>query len=297
MNRFEQTLARYRQRVERALDRCLPPADTPPARLHTAMRYACLAGGKRLRASLVYATGESLGVPIEALDAPACAVECLHAYSLVHDDLPTMDNDDLRRGKPTCHKAFDEATALLVGDALQSLAFEILANDTGTGAAPARRLQMIAQLAHAAGSKGMAGGQAIDLASVGKTLTAAELEAMHLRKTGALITAAVRLGALAHAATPDATLERLADYGRCLGLAVQITDDILDIEADTATLGKPQGSDAARAKPTYPAILGLEAAKSAGRDLHRQALASLGGLGDNMRFLADIADYIIERRH
>jgi farnesyl diphosphate synthase len=243
----------------------------------------------------VYATGESLGVTSEALDAPACAVECLHAYSLVHDDLPAMDNDDLRRGKPTCHRAFDEATALLVGDALQSLAFEILANDTG--ATPARRLQMIAQLAHAAGSMGMAGGQAIDLASVGKTLTVAELEAMHLRKTGALISAAVRLGALAHGATPDATLESLTDYGRCLGLAFQITDDILDVEADTATLGKPQGSDAARAKPTYPAILGLDEAKSAARRLHRQALASLGGLGDNARFLADIADYILERRY
>ncbi|MBI5612679.1 MAG: (2E,6E)-farnesyl diphosphate synthase [Gammaproteobacteria bacterium] len=295
MNRFEQTLTRYRERVERALDRYLPPADNAPSRLHTAMRYACLAGGKRLRASLVYATGEALGAAIEMLDAPACAVECLHAYSLVHDDLPAMDNDDLRRGKPTCHRAFDEATAMLVGDALQSLAFEILANDAG--AAPARRLQMIAQLAHAAGSLGMAGGQAIDLAAVGKTLTAAELEAMHLRKTGALMSAAVRLGALAQAATPEATLERLADYGRCLGLAFQITDDILDIETDTATLGKPQGSDAARAKPTYPAILGLEEAKSAARGLHRQALASLGGLGDNAWFLAEIADYILERRH
>ncbi len=295
MNRFEQTLTRYRARVERALDRCLPPADSAPSRLHTAMRYACLDGGKRLRASLVYATGESLGVAIAALDAPACAVECLHAYSLVHDDLPSMDNDDLRRGKPTCHRAFDEATALLVGDALQSLAFEILANDAGT--TPARCLQMIAQLAHAAGSMGMAGGQAIDLASVGKTLTAAELEAMHLRKTGALISAAVQLGVLANPATPDATREHLADYGRCLGLAFQITDDILDIEADTATLGKPQGSDAARAKPTYPAILGLDAAKSAARRLHRQALASLSGLGDNARVLADIADYIIERRY
>ncbi len=297
MNRFEQTLARYRERVERALDRCLPPADTAPSRLHTAMRYACLGGGKRLRASLVYAAGESLGAASDALDAPACAVECLHAYSLVHDDLPAMDDDDLRRGKPSCHRAFDEATALLVGDALQGLAFEILANDTGAAIAPARRLQMIAQLAHAAGSVGMAGGQAIDLASVGKTLSVAELEAMHQRKTGALIAAAVRLGALANPATPAATLDRLADYGRCLGLAFQITDDILDVEADTATLGKPQGSDTARAKPTYPAILGLEEAKTQARRYHQQALASLSGLGDNARFLADIADYIIQRRY
>jgi farnesyl diphosphate synthase len=299
LNRFEQTLARYRERVEQALDRYLSSADSAPSRLHTAMRYACLDGGKRLRASLVYATGESLGVPIEALDAPACAVEFLHAFSLVHDDLPSMDNDDLRRGKPTCHKAFDEATALLVGDALQSLAFEILSNDTDTsaGVAPARRLQMIAQLAHAAGSMGMAGGQAIDLASVGKTLTVVELEAMHMRKTGALISAAVRLGALAQASVPEATLERLAEYGRSVGLAFQIIDDILDIESDTTTLGKPQGSDAARAKPTYPAILGLDEAKTQARRYHRLALASLGGLGDNVRILADIADYILERRY
>jgi len=295
LNRFEQTLTRYQARVVRALDRYLPAADTDPPRLHTAMRYACLDGGKRLRASLVYATGESLGMAIEALDAPACAVECLHAYSLVHDDMPAMDNDDLRRGKPSCHKAFGEATALLVGDALQSLAFEILANDSA--AAPARRVHMIAQLAHAAGSMGMAGGQAIDLESVGKTLTGAELETMHQRKTGALISAAVRLGALAHPTTPDATRDRLADYGRCLGLAFQITDDILDVEADTAIMGKPQGSDAARAKPTYPAILGLKEAKTQARRYHQQALASLSGLGDNATFLADIADYIIERRY
>lgn len=295
MNRFEQTLTRYQARVVRALDRYLPAADTDPPRLHTAMRYACLDGGKRLRASLVYATGESMGMTIEALDAPACAVECLHAYSLVHDDMPAMDNDDLRRGKPSCHKAFGESTALLVGDALQSLAFEILANDSA--ATPAQRVQMVAQLAHAAGSMGMAGGQAIDLESVGKTLTGAELETMHQRKTGALISAAVRLGALAHPTTPDATLDRLADYGRCLGLAFQITDDILDVEADTATMGKPQGSDAARAKPTYPAILGLKEAKTQARRYHQQALASLSGLGDNALFLSDIADYIIERRY
>jgi farnesyl diphosphate synthase len=261
------------------------------------MRYACLNGGKRLRASLVYATGECLGATLDALDVPACALECVHAYSLVHDDLPAMDNDDLRRGRPSCHKAFDEATALLVGDALHSLAFEILAGDERLTVSPARRLQMIAQLAHAAGSCGMAGGQAMDLAAVGKSLTHAELETMHARKTGALITAAVRLGALTHAATDAATLARLDEFGRCLGMAFQITDDILDVESDTATLGKPQGSDAARAKPTYPALLGITDAKNQARRYHQQALASLSGLGDNVSLLVEIADYIIERRY
>ena len=297
MNHLTLAIARYQARVEQALDRYLPAADTPPTRLHAAMRYACLGGGKRLRASLVYATGETLGLAMDALDAPACAVECVHAYSLVHDDLPAMDNDDLRRGQPACHKAYDEATALLVGDALQSLAFEILACDEKLNISPARRLQMIAQLAHAAGSRGMAGGQALDLAAVGKSLTRAELETLHARKTGALISAAVRLGALAHAATDAATLARLDEFGRCLGLAFQVTDDILDIESDTATLGKPQGSDAARAKPTYPALLGLADAKAQARRYHQEALASLAGLGDNALFLAEIADYIIERRH
>jgi len=297
LNRFAQTMARYRARVEQVLDNSLPTADTAPTRLHSAMRYACLGGGKRLRAGLVYATGETLGLPLDALDAPAAALECLHAYSLVHDDLPAMDNDDLRRGKPTCHKAFDETTALLVGDALQSLAFEILARDKKLDLSPARRLQMLEQLAHAAGSRGMAGGQAMDLAAVGKSLTHAELESLHARKTGALISAAVRLGALACEATTAATLAHLDEFGRCLGLAFQITDDILDVESDTATLGKPQGSDAARAKPTYPALLGLDAAKRQARHYHQQALASLAGLGDNASLLAEIADYIIERRY
>ena len=261
------------------------------------MRYACLNGGKRLRASLVYATGESLGATLDTLDAPASALECLHAYSLVHDDLPAMDNDDLRRGQPSCHKAYDGATALLVGDALQSLAFEILAGDERLPVTSARRLQMIVQLAQAAGSHGMAGGQAMDLAAVGKHLTHAELEAMHRRKTGALIRAAVRLGALTHEATDGATLARLDEFGRCLGMAFQITDDILDVEADTATLGKPQGSDVAREKPTYPALLGMYEAKAEAQRYHQQALASLSGLGDNASLLVEIADYIIERRH
>ena len=296
MDRLADFLARAQAQVEAALDAHLPPAVVAPARLHTAMRYATLAGGKRLRAALVYAAGEALGARAEILDVPACALELIHAYSLVHDDLPAMDNDDLRRGKPTCHKAFDEATAILVGDALQTLAFELLACDPGLAVPAERRLAMIARLATAAGAGGMAGGQAIDLEATGRVLTLAELETMHARKTGALIRAAVALGALAADAGPE-RLARLDDYARHIGLAFQIVDDILDIEGDTATLGKPQGSDAERAKPTYPAILGLERAKALARECHAAALESLSPLEDNGRLLREIADFIIHRTH
>ncbi len=295
MSALHDFLSHRQQRVEQALTTVLPGSDIPPTRLHAAMRYATLNGGKRLRACLVYATGAALGVEIERLDAPACAVELIHAYSLVHDDLPAMDNDDLRRGKPTCHKAYDEATALLVGDALQSLAFEILTNTPGTNAT--QRLAMIQTLARAAGSQGMAGGQAIDLESVSRSLNLAQLEDMHRRKTGALIQAAVTLGALAHAPTPPDLLSDLDRYARHVGLAFQITDDILDVEGDTLTLGKPQGSDQQRQKPTYPAILGLDPAKQLARQEHAAALASLQSLGDNARLLNDIADYIIQRTY
>ena len=294
MNTLQDFLTHRQQRVEQALSNTLPSSDTPPTRLHSAMRYATLNGGKRLRACLVYATGAALGVDIDRLDAPACAVELLHAYSLVHDDLPAMDNDDLRRGKPTCHKAYDEATALLVGDALQTLAFESLA---AADTPPLQRLAMIQTLARAAGSSGMAGGQAIDLAAVGQTLTLAQLEDMHARKTGALIQAAVTLGALAHTHSDPDLLSNLDRYARHLGLAFQITDDILDVEGDTHTLGKPQGSDAQRQKPTYPAIIGLNQAKQLARKEHLAALASLRSLGDNARLLNDIADYVIQRTY
>ena len=294
MNTLQDFLTHRQQRVEQALSNTLPSSDTPPTRLHSAMRYATLNGGKRLRACLVYATGAALGVDIDRLDAPACAVELLHAYSLVHDDLPAMDNDDLRRGKPTCHKAYDEATALLVGDALQTLAFERLA---AADTPPLQRLAMIQTLARAAGSCGMAGGQAIDLAAVGQTLTLAQLEDMHARKTGALIQAAVTLGALAHTPSDPDLLSDLDRYARHLGLAFQITDDILDVEGDTHTLGKPQGSDAQRQKPTYPAIIGLNQAKQLARKEHLAALASLQSLGDNARLLNDIADYVIQRTY
>ncbi len=290
------TLLRYRERVERALAARLPAVSTLPARLHEAMRYAVLGGGKRVRAALVYAAGTALGAGDAALDAPACAVELIHAYSLVHDDLPCMDNDDLRRGKPSCHKAYDEATALLVGDALQTLAFEVLASDPALAVSPARRLEMVATLARATGAAGMAGGQAIDLAAVGRKLAPDELQDMHTRKTGALIHAAVRLGALAAGTTDEKTLAALDRYGRAVGLAFQIADDILDVEGQAATLGKRPGADQARNKPTYPALLGLDEAKTRAQAALAQALESLAPLGDNGAVLAALARYIVERR-
>jgi len=291
---FPERLRCLQQRAERALDARLPAAGTAPAPLHEAMRYATLDGGKRVRASLVYATGEAVGAPDAALDAPACAVELIHAYSLVHDDLPCMDDDDLRRGKPTCHKAYDEATALLAGDALQSLAFELLSTEPTLSAA--QRLRMIALLAEAAGSRGMAGGQAIDLAAAGKSLALTELENMHRRKTGALIRAAVLLGAYAREDLDDARQKALDEYGRAIGLAFQITDDILDVEGLTETLGKKPGVDRDRGKATYTSILGLAEAKARAKTLHRQALESLAPLGDNGGLLAELAGFIIERR-
>jgi geranylgeranyl diphosphate synthase type II len=296
LDQLAEFLARAQARVEAALDASLPPATAAPERLHAAMRYATLGGGKRLRAALVYATGQALDADADTLDIPACALELIHAYSLVHDDLPAMDNDDLRRGKPTCHRAFDEATAILAGDALQTLAFEILARDPGLAVPAERRVAMVAHLAAAAGAAGMAGGQAIDLEATGRVLTLAELESMHARKTGALIRAAVALGALTTDAKPE-LLARLDAYARHIGLAFQIVDDILDVEGETATLGKMTGSDAERAKPTYPAILGLERAKSLAMESHAAALESLASLGDNGRLLRELADYIIHRTH
>jgi len=294
LSSFPDRLRRLQQRAERALDARLPAAGTAPAHLHEAMRYATLDGGKRVRASLVYATGEAVGAPDAALDAPACAVELIHAYSLVHDDLPSMDDDDLRRGKPTCHKAYDEATALLAGDALQSLAFELLSTEPTLSAA--QRLRMIALLAGAAGSRGMAGGQSVDLAAAGKSLALAELEDMHRRKTGALIRAAVLLGAYAREDLDSARLKALDEYSRAIGLAFQITDDILDVEGVTETLGKKPGVDRDRGKATYASLLGLAEAKARAKTLHRHALESLAPLGDNGGLLAEMASFIIERR-
>ncbi len=268
----------------------------PPARLHEAMRYATLNGGKRVRAALVYLAGEALDAPNDVLDVPACAIELIHAYSLVHDDLPCMDNDDLRRGRPSCHRAYDEATALLVGDSLQSLAFDLLSCDPDLAIDATRRVEMIALLARAVGSAGMAGGQAIDLASVGTALTPAVLEDMHRRKTGALIHAAVMLGVLTAPAVGANIREALDRYARAVGLAFQIADDILDVEGETAALGKSAGKDKRHGKPTYVSVLGLEGARARAHELAREALDSLRILGDNGQALAALASFIIERR-
>ena len=292
---IEALVSQYRARVEQALEQRLPGADIHPGQLHQAMRYAVLSGGKRIRPILVYATGKAVGVEPAVLDGPACAVEFIHAFSLIHDDLPAMDNDDLRHGKPTCHKAFGEAIALLAGDALQALAFQVLAQDPTMTLQPAIRLHLVATLAQAAGSRGMAGGQAIDLAAVGKELTLAELENMHIHKTGALIRASVLMGALSQEALPAASLQQLDHYAKCIGLAFQIRDDILDVTADTRTLGKAQGADALLNKPTYPALLGLEGARNHARTLVDEALASLQAFGPEADVLRWIAAYIVER--
>lgn len=295
MSDFAKRLRLYRQSVEAALDRWLPGPDAEPPALHQAMRYSVLGEGKRIRPILLYATGEAFGLELKNLAGPASAVEMIHAYSLIHDDLPAMDDDELRRGRPTCHMAYDEATAMLAGDALQALAFHILAHDPDITANNAERLKMIDTLAVASGSRGMAGGQAIDLASVGKSLNISELETMHLQKTGALIQASAELGALSAGQVAPALFERVSEYAKCIGLAFQIKDDILDIEGDTATLGKPQGADIAMNKPTYPNLLGMRGAKQAAADLYEQAIACLAVFDERARTLKDIADYIVHR--
>ncbi len=293
---FKQTLALFQQRVDSALDHYLPQPSGPEAHLQHAMRYAVIGGGgKRVRPVLVYAAGQALHLEVNQLDAPAAAIEMIHAYSLVHDDLPAMDNDDLRRGRPTCHRAFDEATAILAGDALQALAFEIMARDTEIPCDSTTRLEMIQLLASASGSSGMAGGQAIDLASVGKQLTLEQLENMHQLKTGALIRASVLLGAMCSPLVNTDILARLTTYGHCIGLAFQIQDDILDVIADTEILGKPQGSDIELNKPTYPALLGLDGARERARELHHQALAALDIFDESADALRKLSAYIVER--
>lgn len=294
---FPDRIPELRTRVEAALERWLPPEAEPPSRLHGAMRYAALASGKRIRPLLVYATGETLGIPIECLDGPACAIELIHAYSLVHDDLPAMDDDDLRRGRPTCHRAYDEATAILVGDALQTLAFEVLARDRAMTADPLRRLHMISLLAHAAGSRGMAGGQMVDIEAAGKRLERAGLDEMHLMKTGALIRTAILLGADSLAEITDAALAPLERFGARIGLAFQIQDDILDATGVAARLGKTAGADAARKKPTYTGILGLEAARAALSQVYSEALQALEPLGNASAPLLALARLIVERDH
>ncbi len=285
----------YRVAVERALDHVLPPATVQPSRLHEAMRYAVLGDGKRIRPILTYATGEALGVPRHILNPPACAVELIHAYSLIHDDLPAMDDDDLRRGRPTCHRAFDEATAILAGDAIQALAFRVLSHGELPGISAQQRLAMVESLADASGSRGMAGGQALDLAAVGRELSLAELENMHIHKTGALIRASVRLGALCAPDAEEGLLGQLDHYAKCVGLAFQVRDDILDVEGDTAVIGKPRGSDLASNKPTYTSLLGLEGARETCDSLYREAIESLEPLGERGETLRWLARYIIRR--
>lgn len=288
-------LKQWGVRADQALARALPQEDSPPLELHRAMRYAVLGGGKRLRPVLVYATGTAFGAEPERLDSSACAVEIIHAYSLVHDDLPAMDDDALRRGRPTCHIVFGEAMAILAGDALQALAFEVLADDAHLHADPRNHVDMLRTLAAACGAHGMAGGQAFDLAAVGKSLTPAELERMHVYKTGALIRASVRLGALAAGCRDPATLAALERYGHAIGLAFQIRDDILDIEGDSATIGKTAGKDAADNKPTYPAILGMEGARRHLAELTQAAADAIAPLGPKFASLAGLARYIAER--
>jgi farnesyl diphosphate synthase len=295
MTELSSNLTALSARADDVLARVLPPEDQPPVELHRAMRYAVLGGGKRLRPLLVYATGNAFGAPLDRLDATAAAVEIIHAYSLVHDDLPAMDDDDLRRGRPTCHVAFGEAMAILAGDALQALAFEVLAHDAALDVDANTRVGMLRALATACGSHGMAGGQAFDLAAVGQRLDAAELERMHAYKTGALIRASVRLGALAASVRDAATLDALERYGHAVGLAFQIRDDLLDIEAGTETLGKTAGKDAAAAKPTYPAILGIDASLAELSRLTDEALEAIAPLGASARSLADIARFVAER--
>jgi farnesyl diphosphate synthase len=293
---MEARLRGYQSRVQSVLDAVLPAADVSPQRLHAAQRYAVLGGGKRLRPLLVYCTGEALGLAASTLDAPAAAVELIHSYSLVHDDLPAMDDDDLRRGLPTTHRAFDEATAILAGDALQVLAFSLLARDRAAGVSSEARLKMIQILADASGTAGMAGGQSLDLSAVGRNLDLEELEAMHRLKTGALIRASVLLAAACAPGLTSAEWDALDGYSQDIGLAFQIQDDILDVEGKTEDLGKTIGADAARAKPTYPSVLGLAAAKIRARELNRRACDRLAPLGERARVLAWLASYVVDRR-
>lgn len=290
-------MAVCQDRAEKALDQRLPPSTTLPERLHQAMRYSALGGGKRLRPLLTYATGRALGLNLELLDGPACAVEMIHVYSLIHDDLPAMDDDTLRRGKPTCHIAFDEATAILAGDGLQAQAFHVLAHDPSLKVPAENRIAMIECLAHASGSFGMVGGQAIDLDSVGQQIDLAALENMHIKKTGALIRASVKLAALAQTPLDPAVDQQLDFYAKCIGLSFQIQDDILDEESDTQTLGKTQGKDKDNNKPNYPLLLGLAGAKRKALEMHEAALDSLKTFGPEADLLRDISSFIIERKH
>ena len=292
---FQGWMGSVQARMENALSRLLPAAQVAPAKLHAAMRYAALEGGKRVRPLLAFAAGEVSGAPRERLEVAGAAVELIHAYSLVHDDMPCMDDDDLRRGKPTVHVEYDEATALLVGDALQSLAFQILSENKLTDQ-PQRQVEMVRILALAAGSRGMAGGQQIDLDSTGRTLDLPELEHMHIHKTGALIRAAVLLGFSCGENHSEADKTRLDRYAKAVGLAFQVVDDVLDSDASTATLGKTAGKDARQGKPTYVSAIGLPAARRLADELRQEAQAAIAELGTRASRLAELADFIVLRK-
>lgn len=297
MTDFKQWSMSIQARMEEVLDGYLPAIHIAPQRLHEAMRYSILGGGKRVRALLAYAAAEFCQKQVAQLnqtDAAAAAVEMIHAYSLVHDDMPCMDDDDLRRGKPSCHKQYDDATALLVGDALQSLAFQTI-SAVETGVSLRHQLAMVNILALASGSRGMAGGQAIDLDSVGQQLSQTELEHMHIHKTGALIRAAVLLGGYSAGDADDARISAIDHYAQNIGLAFQVVDDILDSEADTATLGKTAGKDAMSNKPTYVTILGLPRAKELAQELYNRAIEPLAAYGDEAKRLQQLAQFITQR--
>jgi geranylgeranyl pyrophosphate synthase len=294
---FTAQLEAWRARMEGALAARLPRADETPERLHAAMRYSVLVGGKRVRPILLFATARALGLEEDRVEAAACALELVHVYSLVHDDLPSMDDDDLRRGRPTCHKAYDEATALLVGDALQSLAFELLARDPALPADPTIRVRLVELLARAIGSVGMAGGQAIDLEAQGRKLAIGQIEEMHALKTGALIRASVMMGAACTPALEPHLVRALAGFAAPIGLAFQIQDDLLDVLSDTATLGKVAGADRERGKPTYPAVLGVSASQEQMRRLHGAAMESLAPFGGRADALRGVTDWLLARRN
>lgn len=294
---FDAQLELWRLRMEAALAARLPPPDVTPARLHEAMRYSVLGGGKRIRPALLFATARVLDRAEEEVEAAACAIELIHVYSLVHDDLPAMDDDDLRRGRATCHKAYDEATAVLVGDALQTLAFQVLARDPALPASPAVRLKLIDLLAEASGTFGMAGGQAIDLAVQGKQLQVAQVEEMHSRKTGALIRASVLMAAACVPSLEARWQGALADFAAPIGLAFQIQDDLLDVLGDVATLGKATGADTERAKPTYPAVMGVASSQEKVRLLHGQAVEALSPFGSRAEPLRALAKWLLARSY
>ena len=292
---FDEFRAGVVQRVEHLLEDALPAGAIMPSRLHQAMRYAALAGGKRVRPLLVYAVGYCFDADPPLLDRPACAVELIHAYSLVHDDLPAMDDDDLRRGRPTCHKQYDEATAILVGDALQARAFQVLA-DSPDSLSAAGRLKMVQVLAHAAGSRGMVGGQALDLAAMDQGLSLPELESVHIHKTGMLISVSVEMGLLAAGIYEGEVYRQVLRYAHKLGLAFQVWDDVLDEEGDPAVMGKNNGADRALNKPNYVSLLGLREAKARAQSLVEESLATLEDFGPRAEHLRRMARFVIERR-